>query len=73
MTDQPGRPSFPVAVPAPLVGHAREQTLRDMLATALARQRNLVLLGGEAGIGNTALAEWLPALAATQGMLVLVG
>src|SRR5262245_58488489 len=53
-----------------LVGRAREQVvLRECLDAALAGQGSLVLIGGEAGIGKTALAEWLLAEAATRGAL----
>ena len=48
-------------------------TLRDALAAALAGRGSLVLIGGEAGIGKTALAEVLLAEAAERGTLVLVG
>jgi len=59
---------------APLVGRDREQTtLRVALTAALAGHGALVLIGGEAGIGKTALAEWLLAQAEHQGALVLVG
>src|SRR5438093_12375500 len=59
---------------APLVGRERERTmLREALAAALAGQGALVLIGGEAGIGKTALAEWLLAEAQRQGALALVG
>src|SRR5262245_39969915 len=58
----------------PLVGRAREQAaLRDALADALAERGSLVIMGGEAGIGKTTLAEALLAEAAQQGALVLVG
>ena len=57
-----------------LVGRERERaTLRAALDTALAGRGSLVLIGGEAGIGKTALAEWLLAEATEQGALVLVG
>jgi predicted ATPase len=58
----------------PLVGRDREQAvLRERLAAALAGRGGLVLIGGEAGIGKTALAEALLAEAAEQGALVLTG
>jgi DNA-binding CsgD family transcriptional regulator len=63
--------SFP---PPPLVGREREQgVLRDYLAAALAGHGGLVLIGGEAGIGKTALAESLGDTASAHGALVLVG
>jgi DNA-binding NarL/FixJ family response regulator len=59
---------------APLVGREREQaTLRAALDAALTGRGSLVLIGGEAGIGKTALAEWLCGEAADRGALVLVG
>jgi DNA-binding CsgD family transcriptional regulator len=72
MADQPVPSSLP-PVP-PLVGREREQTvLRDALDAALAGHGALVLIGGEAGIGKTALAEWLLGEAIGRGALVLVG
>src|SRR5689334_19156273 len=57
-----------------LVGRDRElATLRAHLDAALAGHGSLVLIGGEAGIGKTALAGRLLAEAAGQGALVLVG
>jgi DNA-binding CsgD family transcriptional regulator len=67
------RVAYPTA-PLPLVGREREQaTLRDALAAALAGRGSLVLIGGEAGIGKTALAEALLVAAEEQGACVLVG
>ena len=58
----------------PLVGRAREQAaLEECLAAALAGRGGLVLVGGEAGIGKTALAEVLLAEARVRGALVLTG
>ena len=73
MADTPAR-TTPRRAQPPLVGREREQALlRDQLAAALAGEGSLVLLGGEAGIGKTALAEALLPEAAEQGALVLVG
>ena len=47
--------------------------LRDHLDTALAGRGGLVLIGGEAGLGKTALAEALCAEAERRGVFVLVG
>jgi transcriptional regulator with XRE-family HTH domain/tetratricopeptide (TPR) repeat protein len=64
----------PPAVPTPLVGRGREQALlRDQFEATLSARGGLVLIGGEAGLGKTALAEALCAEAAGQGALVLVG
>jgi DNA-binding CsgD family transcriptional regulator len=47
--------------------------LRDRLAAACAGSGGLILIGGEAGVGKTALAEALCAEARQHGALVLVG
>ena len=47
--------------------------LRERLTGALAGQGGLVLIGGEAGIGKTALAEAICRESVEQGALVLVG
>jgi DNA-binding CsgD family transcriptional regulator len=58
----------------PLVGRAREQALlRDHLSAALAGEGSLVLVGGEAGIGKTALVRALGHDATVQGAVVLTG
>ncbi|MGN6700447.1 MAG: ATP-binding protein, partial [Thermomicrobiales bacterium] len=62
------------SVPPPLVGRDREQALlRERLAAALDGGGGLVLIGGEAGIGKTALARALGREAAARGALVLTG
>ncbi len=59
---------------AALVGRDRElDILRQYLAAAITGQGGLVLIGGEAGIGKTALAEALCREAQEQGALALVG
>jgi len=65
----------PTAFPAtPLVGRDRELALlRAHLDAVIAGRGGLVLIGGEAGIGKTALAETLLIEAAARGALVLVG
>jgi predicted ATPase len=73
MADTPTR-TTPRRAPPPLVGREREQALlHDQLAAALAGEGGLVLIGGEAGIGKTALAEAAGREAAERGALVLVG
>jgi predicted ATPase len=66
--------SAPDRTPLPLVGREREvAVLREHLRAALAGRGSLALIGGEAGIGKTALAEALCREAAEHGALVLVG
>ncbi len=64
----------PSQTPPLLVGREREQAmLRDHFAAALAGHGSLVLIGGEAGIGKTALAETICNRGAECGALVLTG
>src|SRR5687768_11433648 len=57
-----------------LVGRSRERAiLRDECAAAVRGHGRLVLLGGEAGIGKTALARDLAQEAAADGMRVIAG
>ncbi len=57
-----------------LVGRAREHAfLREHLVGALAGRGSLVLIGGEAGIGKSALAEAVESDALARGALVLLG
>jgi predicted ATPase len=66
--------SLPGSPPALLVGRERELALlRQHLDSTLARHGSLVLIGGEAGIGKTSLAETLCREATEQGALVLTG
>jgi predicted ATPase len=61
-------------VPSALVGREGELAiLRAHLDAALSGQGGLVLIGGEAGIGKTALAETLCREATERAALVLVG
>src|SRR5438067_13851591 len=71
----PAAPPPPDDEQAPLlVGRERAQALlAKHLASALAGRGSLVLIGGEAGIGKTALAEALSDEATAQGALVLTG
>src|SRR5215203_133943 len=62
------------ASPPPLVGRDRElSVLRDRLTAARNGRGSLVLIGGEAGIGKTALADALCREAAVTGTHVLLG
>lgn len=57
-----------------LVGRAREQAaLRDILTTVVNGHGQLVLLGGEAGIGKTTLARDLRGEATSRGVRDLAG
>jgi predicted ATPase len=59
---------------SPLVGRDKEvDMLRQCLDAALVGHGRLVLIGGDAGVGKTALAEALCREAEEQGALVLVG
>jgi predicted ATPase len=65
----------PLPGPAPpLVGREREvAVLRQHLDAALDGRGSLVLIGGEAGIGKTTLAEALCQEATERGAVLLVG
>ncbi len=66
--------TVPASPLSPLIGRDRELAiLREHLADALAGRGSLVLIGGEAGIGKTTLAEALCREATQQDALVLVG
>jgi DNA-binding CsgD family transcriptional regulator/tetratricopeptide (TPR) repeat protein len=57
-----------------LVGREHEQSfLHGLLAAARAGRGGIVLIGGEAGIGKTALADQLCHDATDQGAMVLIG
>jgi hypothetical protein len=59
---------------SPLVGRERERALlREQLDGVLAGRGGLVLIGGEAGIGKTALAEALLVEASDRGALTTTG
>jgi predicted ATPase len=65
----------PLSGPRPsFVGRVRERrAFRECLDAALEGRGSLVLLGGEAGIGKTALAREFAAEAQRRGLLVLTG
>lgn len=66
-------PSAPRRSPT-LVGRAAEQIfLREELAAAIAGNGRLVVIGGEAGIGKTTLAQDLVREASAQDQLTLMG
>ncbi len=67
-------PPAPFLPPSGLVGREREQQrLGALLTAAAAGQGQLALIGGEAGIGKTALVRALAAAATSHGGGVLVG
>src|SRR5262245_26035763 len=67
------RPSSPAPQPL-LVGRDRELArLRDRLSAANSGRGSLVLIGGEAGIGKTALVDALCREAADRGAQVFTG
>ncbi len=69
----PSDPAVPGSVPI-LVGRTREQAvLRAELAAAIGGRGQLVLVGGEAGIGKTSLARDLSIEAHVLGCRVLAG
>ena len=66
-------PPLPPLTPS-LVGREHEQAiLRDAIDNAFAGHGSAVLIGGEAGIGKTALAEATCTAATGRGALVLIG
>ncbi|MGN6809334.1 MAG: ATP-binding protein, partial [Thermomicrobiales bacterium] len=67
-------PASPGGAPPVLVGRERELALlRERFAAAQGGRGSLVLIGGEAGIGKTVLAEALATEASERGALVLIG
>src|SRR5687768_5231358 len=73
MADQTGRPTS-AHTALSLIGRDHElAVLRAALDVALTGRGSLVLIGGEAGIGKTALAEALLSEVTEAGAAVLVG
>ena len=68
-------PPLPAPAPPPLVGREREQAaLRVGIASAMSGRGSLILIGGEAGIGKTTLAEFICDEAVVSGRVsVLIG
>jgi DNA-binding CsgD family transcriptional regulator len=74
VTPPADRTPIPESSRPQLVGRERElRDLRRLLDAAIAGRGGLVLLGGEAGVGKTTIAEALCRVAADRGALVLVG
>jgi predicted ATPase len=74
LTPPADRTTFPEDSRLHLVGRDRElRDLRRLLDTAMDGRGQLVLLGGEAGVGKTTIAEALCREAADRGALTLTG
>ena len=74
ITPPADRTPIPENSPPHLVGRDRElRDLRRLLGTAIDGRGQLVLLGGEAGVGKTTIAEALCREAADRGALTLTG
>lgn len=74
MTDDRDPTDVPSTSIPILVGRDREQALlRNALDGMLRGDGRLVLIGGEAGIGKSALVSWLTGTAARHGASILVG
>lgn len=70
----PDQPERPLVTHLPLVGRERElELLHSSLDSALAGMGRLVLIGGEAGIGKTAVVDSLALTARERGAIVLTG
>jgi len=66
-------PPAPPLRPSALVGQERERQRLGALLAAAAGEGRLVLIGGAAGIGKTALVRALAAAAAAHGAAVPIG